>query len=67
MSDQKDHKTCVHCDKVLPERIDALDHFGGLCGLCDGCRAWRKTHDAELQKRILTQSKAASEEALKTP
>ena len=65
MSAEKENKTCVHCDKVLPERIDAFDLFGGLCGLCDGCRAWKRVHYAEVEKRILEQSKTAAEAALK--
>jgi hypothetical protein len=47
-----DKKTCYHCDRVLPEKIDLLDPLSGVHGLCDGCRAWKAQHYADLVQRI---------------
>jgi hypothetical protein len=65
VSADKSNKTCVHCDKVLPEPIDTLDLFGGLCGLCEGCRSWKRVHYAEVEKRILEKSSNPSSKGLK--
>jgi hypothetical protein len=59
-----DRKTCYHCDRVLPEKIDLLDPLSGVHGLCDGCRAWKAQHYAELVQRTGSAPAANEKSAL---
>ena len=47
-----DRKTCYHCDRVLTEKIDPLDHLGGFHGICDGCRDFKAAWYADLTRRV---------------
>lgn len=44
-----DRKTCYHCDRVLPEKIDPLDPMGGVHGMCEGCRKFKDDWYARLK------------------
>lgn len=61
MSDQK---TCLHCQKVLPEKIDALDLLGGHYGECAGCRSWKRNHYAQIQNAIVQDSRKHAAQAV---
>lgn len=46
-----DSKTCYHCDRVLPHKIDPLDPFGGVHGICNNCAIWKFNWYEELKQR----------------
>ena len=49
-----DHKTCYHCDAVLPEKEDPLDALSGAHGQCANCKTFKAAWYADLQQRLCT-------------
>ena len=59
-----DNKTCYHCDRVLPEKINPVDALGGVHGQCDGCRDFKAAWYAELQKSACSATAIAEQSTL---